>query len=916
MIHRINLLFWLVAVYQISFAQITTNPALPAQNQGVTITFDSSKESRLGLFTGDLYAHTGVYVAGNTNWQHVIGAWGNNAVQPKLTNKGNGIYELVISPDINTFYSILPGETVTSMNFVFRSADGTKQTNDLFVNVYVQGLNVSISSPARINIFEKNQSFTFTASASASSDLVLYQNNQQIAAQTGTSITQNISIPNAGDYWLKVKATQNTTVKLDSVYICIRETTTNESRPAGLLTGINYIDNQSATLIIYAPYKNYIFVTGDFNKWYPENSFQMKKDGDYFWLTIGNLTPQKEYIYQYLIDGNLQVADAYTDKVSDSDDQYIPSTIYPNLIPYPAGKAVDRASVLQSGQTPYAWTTTTYSVPQQSKLSIYELLIRDFTADQTYSGVKNNLPYLKRLGINTIELMPFSEFEGNSSWGYNPNFYFAPDKAYGTKNDLKALIDECHKQGFIVVQDIVLNHSYGSNPMVKMYWNSALNQPAANNPWFNQTSPNPVYSWGNDFNHTSQATKDFVDRVTKYWMTEYKIDGYRFDFSKGFTNTPGDGYAFDPSRIAILERIAGKIWEVNPKALVILEHFTANNEEQELTAYGNGMMVWGNANSAFSEAAMGYSNSNKSDLSGASYHVRGFSKPGLVAYMESHDEERQMYNTLNYGNSLGAYNTKDLTTALQRSQMAAAFFLSLAGPKMIWQFGELGYDYSINTCQDGSINNNCRTYPKPLHWDYLNNSDRLKLFDVYSAMLRLRSQFDVFTSGQETLAVNGDIKKIQLSLNNQNITLMGNFGMSLNTITPNFQHTGTWYEFFTGNELSVTDLNANLLLNPGEYRLYSDQKLPAFKDLATSVSGSFPQSGLHIYPNPVTDKLQVESSITVQNIELYSIDGKVVYQSKPNTNNISISLNHLKTGIYFLRVQTNNQLFTEKIVKE
>ena len=916
MIRRINLIFWLVAVYQISFAQITTNPALPVQNQAVTITFDSSKESRLGLFTGDLYAHTGVFVTGNANWAHVIGAWNNNTLQPKLTNKGNGIYEMVISPDINTFYSILPSETVKSMNFVFRSADGTKQTNDILINVYVQGFNLSISSPSRINIFEKNQSFAFTASVSTSSDLVLYQNNQQIAAQTGTTITQNISIPNAGDYWLKVKATQSTSVKLDSVYVCIRETTTSESRPAGVLTGINYIDNQSATLVIYAPYKNYIFVTGDFNNWYPKNNYQMKKDGDYFWLTVGNLTPQKEYIYQYLIDGTLQVADAYTDKVSDSDDQYIPSSVYPNLIPYPAGKAVDRASVLQTGQTQYSWTTTTYSVPENSKLSIYELLIRDFSAEQTYTGVKNNLPYLKRLGINTIELMPFSEFEGNSSWGYNPNFYFAPDKAYGTKNDLKALIDECHKQGLIVVQDIVLNHSYGSNPMVKMYWNSTLKQPAANNPWFNQTSPNPVYSWGNDFNHESQATKDFVDRVTKYWMTEYKIDGYRFDFSKGFTNTPGDGSGYDPARIAILERMASKIWEVNPKALVILEHFTANAEEQALTAYGNGMMVWGNANYAFAEAAMGYNDSNKSDFNGASYQKRGFTKPGLVSYMESHDEERQMYSTLNFGNSLGAYNTKDLAIALQRSQMATAFFLSLAGPKMIWQFGELGYDFSINTCEDGSINNNCRTYPKPLHWDYLNNSERLKLFDVYSAMLRLRSQFDVFTSGQEALNVNGAIKEIQLSLNNHNITLMGNFGMSLSTVTPNFQHTGTWYEFFTGNELSVTDLNANLLLNPGEYRLYSDQKLPAFKDLATNVSTSLSPSGLSIYPNPATDKLQVESLKTVQNIELYSIDGKVVYQSKPIMNNASISLTNLKTGIYFLRVQTDNQLFTEKIVKK
>jgi len=345
----------------------------------------------------------------------------------------------------------------------------------------------------------------------------------------------------------------------------------------------------------------------------------MKKDGDYFWLKIENLVPQKEYIFQYLIDGNLKIADPYTDKVSDPyDDKYISPSIYPNLIPYPDGKAADRASILQTAQTPFTWNTTSYNIPLESKLSIYELLIRDFTTDKTYKAVQAKLDYLKRLGINTIEFMPFSEFEGNNSWGYNPNFYFAPDKAYGTKNDLKALIDECHKQGFIVIQDMVLNHSYNSSPLAKMYWNDALGRPSADNPWYNQISPNTTYSWGNDFNHESQATKDFVDRVTKYWMTEYKVDGFRFDFTKGFTNTPGDGSGYDASRIAILKRMAGKIWEVNPKAFVILEHFAANTEEQELAAYGNGMLVWGNANNNFCEAAMGYNESGKSDFNWAS----------------------------------------------------------------------------------------------------------------------------------------------------------------------------------------------------------------------------------------------------------------------------------------------------------
>ena len=901
-----------------ALAQVTTNPTMPNDNKSLTITFDAT-QGTAGLkdFTGDVYAHTGVITNKSTSssdWKYVLAAWSTNIPKAKLTRVSANSYTLEITPDIRSFYGVPAGETITQMAFVFRSADGSKEgkasgSKDILVNVYTEGLNVSITSPSKINVLEKSEAFQFSASSTVSADLKLYQNNVEIASQTGTSITKNITIPNAGNYWLKVKATQNTNIKSDSVYVCIRETTINENKPAGLQAGITYTDNQSATLMIYAPKKSYLFVTGDFNNWMPDNSYQMKKDGDYFWLKIENLTPQKEYAFQYLIDGKLKIADPYTDKISDPyDDKYISSTIYPNILAYPEGKASDRASILQPGQTTYAWKNTSYTVPVTSKLSIYELLIRDFTTEKTYKAVQAKLDYLKRVGVNTIELMPFSEFEGNSSWGYNPNFYFAPDKAYGTKNDLKALIDECHKRGFIVIQDMVLNHTYGSNPMAKMYWNDALSRPAADNPWFNETSPNTSYSWGCDFNHESQATKDFVDRVTKYWLTEYKVDGFRFDFTKGFTNTPGDGSAYDASRIAILKRMADKIWEVNSKAIVILEHFAANAEEKELVAYGNGMLVWGNASGTFYEAAMGYNENSKSDFNWASYQQRGFSKPGLVAYMESHDEERQMYKTITYGNSIGTYDTKVLNTALDRSKLAATFFLSLTGPKMIWQFGELGYDVSID--QNGRVGE------KPVRWNYLDDPQRQKLLGVYAAMLGLRSQFNVFTSGQETLSVNGAVKKIQLTLNDHNITVLGNFGIIEASAIPGFQHTGTWYEFFSGNELSVTNVNTPITLAPGEYRIYSDKKLPAFTDLAASTTELTIDSPVHIFPNPATDYLYLESSKSIQSVSLYSMDGRIVEQWKPNTNTTGLTINRLSPGLYIVKAQIDNQFFTQKVIKK
>ena len=73
-----------------------------------------------------------------------------------------------------------------------------------------------------------------------------------------------------------------------------------------------------------------------------------------------------------------------------------------------------------------------------------------------------------------------------SGWGYNPSYYFAPDKYYGTKDDLKKLIDECHKRNIAVIMDMVLNHAYDQCPFVQLYFDGS--NPTAENPWFNVTS--------------------------------------------------------------------------------------------------------------------------------------------------------------------------------------------------------------------------------------------------------------------------------------------------------------------------------------------------------------------------------------------------------------------------------------------
>jgi glycosidase len=658
---------------------------------------------------------------------------------------------------------------------------------------------------------------------------------------------------------------------------------------------------------LYAPGKQNAYLIGDFNNWIPSSIYQMKKDGDRFWYTLQNLTSQHEYLFQYLVDGSIRIADPYADKVADPNyDKDIPTTTYSNLVAYPLTKTAEITSVLQAGQAAYNWQHPSYNYPKKEDLAIYELLIRDFTTEGTIKAAKEKVPYLKSLGINAIELMPFNEFEGNDSWGYNPSFYFAPDKAYGTKADYKDFIDACHANGIIVIQDIVLNHAYGSSPLVRLYWDNTENRPAANSPWFNVKSPNTAYSWGYDFNHESVATRHLVDSIAKYWMSEYRIDGFRYDFAKGFTNTAGDGSAYDASRIANLKRIADAVWTANPNALVILELFAPNDEEKELAAYSKGMLIWGNANYAFGEAVVG--NTSASDFSNAAAASRGYSVPGLVSYMESHDEERTMYKALTNGKSGGLYNIKDKNTALKRIGEASVFFFSIPGPKMIWQFGELGYDISINYVD--------RTAKKPVHWEYLQDSARYNfVYKVDSTMLSLRKQYPVFTSGTITMSVAAALKRINLSDNDLKVTLLGNFDVYSGLISPEFQQTGTWYEYFTGKTLEVTNTTQKLTLQPGEYRLYTTKKLSGSPN-PTAVNNLNEDVSALVYPNPVSSELFIEMDGNSGNIEIYNVSGQKVMQQEVSNEIIRLSTAELKPGLYFIKIASKGNTITHKFIKE
>jgi glycosidase len=588
--------------------------------------------------------------------------------------------------------------------------------------------------------------------------------------------------------------------------------------PSGAKDGVVFINNgKSAIVTLYAPLKKTVSLMGDFNNW-QSTAMKNTADGNTWWVQIDGLDPDTEYAYQFLVDGTLKVADPYCQKVLDPDnDSHIDSKTYPGLKTYPVGKTTGIVSVMQGNPPVYTWkNTTAFTRPSKDNLVVYELLVRDFTAEHNYASTLQKLDYLASLGINAIELMPVNEFEGNLSWGYNPSFYFAPDKYYGTKTALQNFIDECHGRGIAVILDMVLNHSFGQSPMVQLYFENG--KPAANSPWFNVDATHP-YNVGFDFNHEKAATKTFVKNVVKFWMQEYKIDGFRFDLSKGFTqkiSTDDASFsAYDASRIAIWKEYNNYIKSIDPNNFyVILEHFADASEETVLA--GEGMMLWNNLNYNVNEATMGWL--GNSDFSWAFFAKHGFAKSeNLVNFMESHDEERTMFKNITYGNASGSYHVQDLGTALKREEMAAAFLFSVPGPKMVWQFEELGYDVSIDF--------NGRTGNKPIHWEYTDDPKRKALYNAYAAFIQMKKKNSIFTSPNATYNLSGAVKYIKLTDATNTVVVVGNFDVVAQAASVDMGTSGNWYESGNSSPVNFSSSTYTKTLAPGEYHIFSKSAL-------------------------------------------------------------------------------------------
>lgn len=919
------ILTFLISAINISTAQILSiTPVFPTVEDTVTIIYDATEGNGALVGISPVYAHTGLITSSSsspTDWKYVQGTWGIADPNVIMTDLGNNLHE--IKYHIRSFYNVPQNETVLKLAFVFRDAAGNNvgraaDGSDIYYDVYSANsplITAFITPTAQSLAVNSGDNISIHGAASDTATMTLFDNGTQISQVYDKNIYHTITAAGSGNHMVELVVDDGTNTVRDTFNYVINPTLTIQAMPTNTELGVNYVNDTTVRLRLYAPNKNFIYVVGDFNDWNLDANYYMNQDPDgaNWWIEISGLTADTEYGFQYFIDNTIKIADPYSEKVLDpSNDPWISSATYPNLKPYPSGKTTGIVGVMHPGKPAYAWQVTNFTKPAKEEMVVYELLVRDFLAAHDYKTLKDTLDYLQTLGINTIELMPVNEFEGNESWGYNPSFHMALDKYYGPADDFKAFIDECHNRGIAVILDVVYNHAFSQSPLCQLYWDNTNFQPSASNPWLNPTARHP-FNVGYDFNHESPATREFVDRVMLYWINEFKVDGFRFDLSKGFTqtnnpNNVGAWGQYDASRIAILKHYADVCWTADPNFYVVLEHFSDNSEEKELANYG--MMFWGNHNHDYTEAAMGY----PSSFSWISYKQRGWNDPHVIGYMESHDEERMIFKNVTFGNSSGSYDIQYLGTALDRAEQAAAFFFTIPGPKLMWQFGELGYDYSID--YNGRVGN------KPIKWDYFTEGHRKDLYDAYTALIHLKTDNPVFNTTDFSLAVGGTGKRIKLNHSSMDVCIIGNFDVVQQSVFPAFQNAGDWYNYINGDTLTVTDPNAGIVLAPGEYRIYTSVPINNPYYTNTKELDNSDKFLLNAYPNPAstftTIAYHLEESTNVQ-VDLFDLMGKKVVnlaneQQTAGDQYINVDTSELPKGSYLVRLVANGQVSTQRIV--
>ncbi|MFB0515316.1 MAG: alpha-amylase family glycosyl hydrolase, partial [Candidatus Neomarinimicrobiota bacterium] len=673
-------------------------PIVPTPNDTITIIADT---------TGDLWW-------GVNGWQEPIPEYWPEDTH--IGDPGASVESPLSGPDTTGHYYIKIGpfqrgeQPVEVVDFVFHWSDGTWDNNNEADYHILLDLEPQAGDPLITNLSHQDNDVVngdelliFTTSGSDSTEIwidgsLVYSN----AGDSHTYYWQTDTLTfGQHTIWIRAEGA-NGRVTFQKVTVWKAPDIVMEPLPAGAELGVTDHGNGTVTFALLAPAKAFVCLLGSWADWDPDSLVMNYDIGQSIWWLTELLTPGT-YQYMYLINGQKQLGDPYATDVEwklpngQEDWQYVENQI----------------CQFKVGAEPFVWTDDGWIKPVMEDLVIYELLVRDFSSQRNFAGVIEKLDYLADLGINAIELLPNYEFPGESSWGYNPAFYFAVESAYGTPEDFKTLVNEAHARGIAVIMDLVFNHCDGRSPFYQLYEQNYDDSPyvhAEQNPW---GMP--------DFDHTKEGTKRLVKDVVRYWIEEYHVDGYRYD------NTTGFGW--DGAMDRGIALFSYEAWLADSNTYQIAEHFAKIDEIKNMIRDSKINSHWHDIFHDQMKANLRegpFEGRNYGYLSytadGIDFQEEGFRQPrNIVNYTESHDEQRVIWEAQ-------TNPAIDYQLAVQKSKLGAAILLTATGVPMLYHGQEFGMD------TEKTLDYN------PLIWSKLETETGRELHSYYRKLLQLRQQ--------------------------------------------------------------------------------------------------------------------------------------------------------------------------------
>lgn len=354
----------------------------------------------------------------------------------------------------------------------------------------------------------------------------------------------------------------------------------------------------------------------------------------------------------------------------------------------------------------YVWKNDDKPLPPNQQLVIYEMHLADFTGGGRFLDLIEKLDYLVELGVNAIELMPIKDNPGRYSWGYNPRHFFAVDTDYGTSEDLKHLVDECHGRGIRVFIDGVYNHAETSSPLTQI----------DHDYWFCHEAKDKEFNWGPEFNYEFHderidlwPARQYITDTVGYWVREYHLDGIRYDATRQIDN-------FDALRsfVHAADEAAGPRPFYNVAEYVPQNPAVTNLDGPMDAAWHDNFyhcMIEHLTHDTFDMERL------KSVIDG---RREGFGAAvNIVNYCSNHDHNHVLAD-------LGDKGMFDEVAFAKRRQGAILCFTALGVP-LLWMGEEFG-EFQYKT--EGESH---------LHWELLDSERNRGLFQFYQLIIRLRT---------------------------------------------------------------------------------------------------------------------------------------------------------------------------------